>query len=215
MKAVLGWLLALVCALSVGVYAINQHVIRESSDLIVNADKPLAPSSKELMLVVLGAGVNKAGEPTPMLAERLDRAGQIFQEQGRRGRVVLTGDDSEQAGKQVDVMARYLKERYNLTDVNLLLDPAGVNTRASIENLKGLTQNTRVVFISQEYHLPRTLYLAQALLDGAGNAGAGASVQEFLAVPADTQAFTGQAYRDGREVLARCKDFILLQFLRS
>ena len=53
----------------------------------------------------------------------------------------------------------------------------------------------KIVIVTQQYHLPRALYIASQL------------GLEAVGVPCDTRRYAGQLYRDIREILARDKDF--------
>ena len=78
---------------------------------------------------------------------------------------------------------------------DVFMDHAGFSTYESMYRAKEIFQAQKVVIVSQEYHLYRAIYIAQALgLDAYG-------------VAADGEDYAGQWQRDAREVLARVKDF--------
>lgn len=58
----------------------------------------------------------------------------------------------------------------------------------------------KVIIVTQEYHLYRALYIADRIgIDAYG-------------VPSDYHTYAGQPRREFREILARCKDFVLCIF---
>ena len=78
---------------------------------------------------------------------------------------------------------------------DVFMDHAGFSTYESMYRAKDVFQAGKIVIVSQEYHLYRAIYIAQALgLDAYG-------------VAADGEDYAGQWGRDVREVLARVKDF--------
>ena len=76
------------------------------------------------------------------------------------------------------------------------MDHAGFSTYESIYRAKAIFQTKRVIIVSQKYHLHRALQIANAL------------GLEAYGVAADYQSYSGQLFRDVREILARNKDFI-------
>ena len=65
----------------------------------------------------------------------------------------------------------------------------------SVYRAQAVFQAKKVIIVSQGYHLYRALYVADAL------------GLEAYGVTADLQPYQGQWARQGREVLARVKDF--------
>jgi len=80
------------------------------------------------------------------------------------------------------------------------MDHAGISTYDSVYRAKEIFQAKKIIIVSQEYHLPRALYIARAL---------GLNAYGISAKPND---YSGQVARDFREVLARNKDFFLCLF---
>jgi vancomycin permeability regulator SanA len=75
------------------------------------------------------------------------------------------------------------------------MDHAGFSTYESLYRARDVFKAKKVIVVTQEYHLHRALYIANALgLDAYG-------------VSADYRSYVGQTARDIREILARNKDF--------
>ena len=80
------------------------------------------------------------------------------------------------------------------------MDHAGFSTYESLYRARDIFQAKKIIIVTQEYHLYRALYIAQALgLDAYG-------------VNADYRNYSGQTMRDIREILARNKDFLTSVF---
>jgi vancomycin permeability regulator SanA len=77
---------------------------------------------------------------------------------------------------------------------DVFMDHAGFSTYESIYRAKEIFGADKVLIVTQEYHLHRALYVANAL------------GIEAYGVSADLRTYAGQTKRDVREVLARIKD---------
>ena len=77
---------------------------------------------------------------------------------------------------------------------DIFMDHAGFSTYESIYRARDIFQAKKIIIVSQEYHLYRAIYIAQAL------------GLEAYGVSADYRNYLGQSARDFREVLARIKD---------
>lgn len=99
--------------------------------------------------------------PSLILEDRLNGAVELFQ-QGKVDRIIVSGDHRDEFYNEVAVMKRYLIE--NGIDSTLILeDPQGFNTYLSIKNVKETFGIDSVIVASQEYHLPRALFLGKRL----------------------------------------------------
>ena len=77
----------------------------------------------------------------------------------------------------------------------IVLDKAGLSTYASVYRAKNVGGYRSLAVVSQQYHLYRALYIADAL-----------EVQA-IGVSSDLQRYWNQFKYDCREILARNKDF--------
>ena len=75
------------------------------------------------------------------------------------------------------------------------MDHAGFSTYESMYRARDIFGAKRIIIVTQEYHLYRALYDAESL------------GLEAYGVAADGRRYSGQLYRDFREILARGKDF--------
>ena len=78
---------------------------------------------------------------------------------------------------------------------DIFMDHAGFSTYESIFRARDVFGADKIIIVTQEYHLYRALYVANAL------------GVEAYGVASDYHAYVGQAYRELREILARNKDF--------
>ena len=106
--------------------------------------------------IVFGAGVWEDGSPTPMLADRVQAAIDLYK-LGRVQKILMTGDNFHPDYNEVKAMASYAeKQGVPLTDI--LLDRAGLSTYDSCYRAQTLFGIQQAVLITQRYHLPRAVY---------------------------------------------------------
>ena len=170
---------------------ISGYVVHSTKDAILT-QKDTPPQDLDCILV-LGCGIHPDGSPTPMLASRLARGAELY-EAGWADKILLSGDNSGKSYNELATMERVILE-LGVPQEALLMDHAGFSTYESIYRAKHEFGMQRVVIVTQEYHLYRALYLADALgLDAYG-------------VAAAPRNDAGQIGRSLREILARDKDF--------
>lgn len=170
---------------------ISGYVVSSTKDAILTQEEP--PPEDLDCILVLGCGIRPDGSPTPMLASRLTRAAELYQA-GWADKLLLSGDDSGESYNELATMERVILE-LGVPQEAILTDHAGFSTYESIYRAKNEFSAQRVVIITQEYHLYRALYLADAL---------GLEAWGVAAAPRND---AGQIGRSLREVLARDKDF--------
>ncbi len=118
--------------------------------------------------LVLGARVWADGRPSLFLRQRVE-AGVALYERGLVKRVILTGAQKNREGlDEVAAMHRTALE-LGVPATDLGVDPSGHDTRASALNARDRLQLSSVIVCSQEFHLPRALWLCRSVgLDAQG-----------------------------------------------
>ncbi len=181
--------------LLVSVIVINAVVVQSTKGRI--ASEPQADIAYDA-IVVLGAGLRSDGTPSDMLRDRLDGAIALL-EAGASGKILLTGDRSGEDYDEVGAMYAYCLNA-GVSEDALFCDPEGFSTYESMENALSTLGFRRVMIVTQQYHLYRALYVANAM---------GADADGFAA---DYHTYRGQAFRNVREYAARVKDFLKVTF---
>lgn len=145
-------------------------------------------------ILVLGCQVKADGSPSHMLQDRLERAIELYNNQGIRTKLLMSGDHGTEGYNEVATMRQYALDR-GVPSQDIFMDHAGFSTYESLYRAKHIFGAQKVIIVTQKYHLYRALYIAWALgLDAEG-------------VDADYRSYYGQLGREIREVLARVKDF--------
>ncbi|MBQ8397584.1 MAG: YdcF family protein [Clostridia bacterium] len=183
-------ILALLCGITVLV--INVVMIRTTSAKILTIDE--AASLDADCILVLGAGVRDDGTPSQMLRHRID-TGIMLYEASAAPKLLMSGDHGRVDYDEVNVMrSRALDAGVPSADV--FMDHAGFSTYDSLYRARDIFEVKRVIIVTQKYHLPRALYIAESL------------GLEAWGVPADLDSYYGQFIRNLREAAARAKDML-------
>ena len=169
--------------------AINLYVIALASRYIVTQED--APRAQYIL--VLGASVIDNAYPSNMLEDRILTAVQLYQS-GAADVILMSGDHRSDYYNEVEVMRNYAISCGVPADA-VQMDHAGISTYDSMRRAADATPQARVIVVTQRYHLYRAVYNACALgLDAYG-------------VAADRRPYTQWWFNQGREAMARIKDF--------
>lgn len=111
--------------------------------------------------IVLGALVRTT--MTPLLKARLDQAIAIHKKRPAT-RFILSGCPVKKGFfSDVDVMYEYLTAHYDIDTSNLVKDYDGWNTLRSFKSLKNKKMANELMVVTNGFHLPRALYIAEKL----------------------------------------------------
>lgn len=190
-------LLAL-CIVGAGtIFGIDAYVVQSTSNQILSPEDAALLQDVDCILV-LGCGVRNDGTPSDMLEDRLRRSVELFQASAAP-KLLMSGDHGQVSYNEVWTMKQYAMDR-GIASADIFMDHAGFSTYESIYRARDIFQCKKIIIISQEYHLFRALYIANAL------------GIEAYGVHADYRSYTGQLSYDLREILARNKDFVTAIF---
>jgi SanA protein len=146
--------------------------------------------------IVLGAQVYQLGVPSNFLQDRLDKAIELYKS-NKISRFLLSGDHGQNNYDEVNTMKKYLLE--NGVDTNdIFLDHAGFDTYNTMFRAKEIFEVKDVIIITQNFHLPRAVYIARRL--GLGAYG----------ISADKQKYSSLSYLKKREKIANIKAYLEL-----
>jgi len=162
LRAALRWTAAGLGLLLLGLGGSSAYVGRRYAGRILPPDAaPDAP-----VALVFGAGLSR-GEPSPLLAERLDMAIALHR-QGKARRILVSGDNSDRYHEETAAMRRYVVER-GVSAADLLEDDLGLSTYESCVRARRVFGLDRVLLVTQRFHLPRALFIANSIgLDAFG-----------------------------------------------
>ena len=116
--------------------------------------------------IVLGASVVK-GEPSPVLAARADVAAQLYLNQKVK-KILVTGDSSSPSHDEVTPVRKYLVSA-GVKPEDIVLDEAGVDTYSSMYRAQAVFGVDSAIVVTQDFHMPRALFIARMLgIDAVG-----------------------------------------------
>ncbi|KOR36522.1 hypothetical protein AM228_12205 [Planktothricoides sp. SR001] len=141
------------------VYLTTQKFRDSASAPLRERDPEKVP--KTPVAIVFGAGVWADGTPTPMLADRLTGAVALYQ-RGKVKKLLMSGDRRGSDYDEVTAMQSYA-ESLGVPRADIILDYAGFNTYETCRRAKEIFGITQAVFVTQNFHLPRAVYIGRAM----------------------------------------------------
>lgn len=119
------------------------------------------PAIAEPVTLVLGAGLDGRGGPSPFLAARLDLAHELYR-RGATRVLLLSGSRRGADYDEPTVMRDYLLAR-GVPAEHLVTDGEGHDTYASCYRARHVYDVRSMLVVSQTYHLPRALAICRHL----------------------------------------------------
>ncbi len=191
-------LIVLVSLLLATPILINAYILQQGENQINTTSAQVAPAETA---IVLGARVYSNGNASPVLMDRLDTAIELYQA-GKVKKLLLTGDHGQTNYDEVNNMRKYVLSK-GVPDVDIFMDHAGFSTYESMYRARDVFAVKKAVVVTQQFHLPRALYIARAM------------GLEVSGIVADKRDYVGMDYLELREFLARNKAFLQLHILHS
>jgi len=178
-----------VMASAVVIFAgINIYINRSACGKIITAADAIGQADAVL---VLGAAVGTGGRPSGILNDRLNTGVELYTK-SRARKILISGDHGKDHYDEIKTMKKYLLKA-GVPPGDLFIDHAGFSTFDSIVRSKQVFNARSLIIVTQEYHLPRAIFIAEK---------AGLSV---LGAPADRGRYSGIAYFMLREYFANIK----------
>ena len=175
------------------ILGVNAYVKSVGGENIITPEESLNLDDVDC-IIVLGCLVKDNGNPSDMLADRLARGIELYQ-QGSAPKIIMSGDHGREHYDEVNTMKQVAMDE-GIPSNDIFMDHAGFSTYESIYRAKEVFEADKIIIVTQKYHLYRALYIAEKL------------GMEAYGVDADLHTYWGQSSRDFREILARCKDFV-------
>lgn len=173
--------------------SINAYVVNSTKKQILSADAAAALSDVDCILV-LGCYVHPNGQPSAMLHDRLQQSVDLY-DAGAAPKLLMSGDHGQVRYDEVSAMKQFALDA-GVPSADVFMDHAGFSTYESLYRARDIFGAKKIIIVTQEYHLHRALYIANAL------------GLEAYGVSSNPRNYSGQLMRDIREILARNKDFL-------
>ena len=195
MKKIIITLAILFSLLLFFIFVINIYINKIGSN-ICNVDNV----SKQAALV-LGARVWANGEMSDIFKDRVKVALDLYNN-GKVEKILVSGDHGQKDYDEVNAAKEYLLKN-NVKPEDIFLDHAGFDTYDSLYRSKQIFKAESLVVVTQNFHLPRALYIANKL------------EIESCGVSADLHKYRGESARNRRESLANIKAWLNIIFHSS
>lgn len=155
---------------------------------------------KDATIIVLGAGVKENGQPSDILIDRLETSLEVFNA-NVGNKFILSGDHGREDYNEVGAMKDYIKN-YNIDEKLIFMDHAGFSTYDTMYRAKNVFKVDKAIIVTNEYHLPRALYIARKL-----------GIEAYGVKSDKRNYFFMNSYKK-REILAKIKDYIYINIIK-
>lgn len=115
----------------------------------------------ERVAIVFGAGLRRDGTPTPILRDRVETAADLYFT-GRVEKLLMSGDNRFVDYNEPESMRQYALS-LGVPEEAIVLDYAGRRTYDTCYRAKAIFGVKSTLLVTQKFHLPRALFLCNAL----------------------------------------------------
>jgi vancomycin permeability regulator SanA len=171
--------------------AMNFEIVNYSGEYLSD----LSGSFPDVQVVmILGAKVRSDGSLSDMYKDRADTAIEVYKE-GKAGKILVSGDHGRIEYDEVNAAKDYLLAN-GIPAEDIFLDHAGFDTYDSLYRARDIFQIKTLIISTQNFHLPRAVYIARKL------------GIEAWGVSADKHYYGNEQFYEMREALARAKAWL-------
>lgn len=150
-------------------------------------------------VLVLGARVWENGEMSDIFKDRVQTAIDLYKSD-KVEKILVSGDHGRKEYDEVNAAKKFLLEK-GISPDDIFLDHAGFDTYDSLYRAKEVFKAESLIISTQDFHLPRALYIAEKLgIDACG-------------VSSDLHRYKGEQQRETREKLAKIKAWLDVTFM--
>jgi SanA protein len=118
-----------------------------------------SPSAR--VAIVFGAGLWRDGTPSPVLRDRVATAADLYFD-GKVEKLLMSGDNSTMEYNEPAAMRSFALS-LGIPDEAIVLDYAGRRTYDTCYRAREIFGAKDVLLVTQNFHLPRALYICNAL----------------------------------------------------
>lgn len=192
LRTLIKLLITLVVIVVICLAGTNLYVLHQAKGQIISLSE--AKDKGAQVIVVLGAGTYPDGSPSPILAQRLQTAVNLYRE-GAAKKILISGDHGQVHYDEIKSMRNWLRH-HQVKAEDIYADHAGFSTYESAYRADAIFSVRTAIVVTQPYHLPRALYDFQSRGIEAWGVGAAGN------------SYPGQMGRTIREWAARTKDVV-------
>lgn len=113
-------------------------------------------------ILILGAGI-WGNRPSYILEDRLLEGANLYNKK-IAPKIIVSGNHRDEEYNEVKVMKDFLIAK-GIPNQDIFMDHAGSSTYDSIYRAKYIFKVKKIVIVTQQYHLYRSIYIAKKLID--------------------------------------------------
>ncbi len=156
---ILLWLISLGCLGLFAIFLINLQIGSYSKNKIYKTVNDVPNENR--VAIVLGAKVWDGGVPSFVLEDRIITAVELYKA-GKVKKLLMSGDNPTKEYDEPTAMKNYAI-KLGVPENDIVLDFAGRRTYDTCWRAKNIFGVEKAIMVSQEFHLPRSIYLCQNL----------------------------------------------------
>jgi len=118
-------------------------------------------SPSERVAIIFGAGLLRDGSPTAVLRDRVETGAELYFT-GKVEKLLLSGDNQVVEYNEPEAMRQYAIS-LGVPEQVIVLDYAGRRTYDTCYRAKVIFGISKALLVTQKFHLPRALFLCNAL----------------------------------------------------
>lgn len=122
---------------------------------------PLGVAPLGKTAIVFGAGLYRDGSPSTVLRDRVLTAVELYKA-GKVDKLLMSGDNSTLSYNEPGAMKKYAMQ-LGISEDAIVLDYAGRRTYDTCYRAKAIFGVTEATLVTQDYHLPRALFICENL----------------------------------------------------
>lgn len=193
LKRTLKYSLIGITCLVLFVVGINIYVVHSSTDDIFEEASNVPACDVALLLGT--SRILAGGLKNSYFFHRIDAAVKLY-EAGKVKKIIVSGDNGSSYYNETEDMREELVKR-GIPSKDIVNDHAGFRTLDSVVRAKSVFGQTRIVVVSQQFHIQRALFIARAH-----------DIEAFGYIAKDPVNSRSTAKVMAREYLARVKAFL-------
>jgi vancomycin permeability regulator SanA len=201
MKWFLRIILSLLAIGLIGVLSIafiNRYVYSQNSDKIKTSITEVPNEEPKRTAIVFGARVWDDGSPSNSLYDRVLTSVELYRS-GRVQKLLMSGDKTGENYDEPAAMKK-LAIQLGIPESDIVLDNDGKRTFETCSRAKEVFGVQKAVLVTQDYHLPRALYLCNSLgIDSIG-------------ITANRRKYDGENYYHFREFFSTASAWFEITF---
>ena len=126
-----------------------------------NKIHPVVDAPAERVAIIFGAGLRRDGSPTAVLRDRVETGANLYFS-GKAEKLLMSGDNQSVYYNEPQAMRQYAIS-LGVPDEAIVMDSAGSRTYDTCYRAKAIFGVESALLVTQRFHLPRALFLCNAL----------------------------------------------------